>query len=123
MYIQIHKTSIGSEGVVQFLKHTLKHIQGKITVVWDGSPIHKSIAVKKFLSEESEGRLHLELLPPYAPDLNPAEGIWQYLKCVLLKNRCFQNLDQLENALRKAIRMFRSRKKLIKACFVRAGCV
>jgi DDE superfamily endonuclease len=40
--------------VVSFLKYALRQIAGKLLVVWDGSPIHRSKAVKKFLEE---GRL------------------------------------------------------------------
>lgn len=37
--------------VVRFLKHALRQIPGKLLIVWDGSPIHRSKAVKEFLAE------------------------------------------------------------------------
>ena len=57
-------------------------------LIWDGSPIHRGRAVKEFLSAGAANRLHLERLPGYAPDLNPDEGIWNYLKRVELGNVC-----------------------------------
>lgn len=123
MYVQMHDESINGRKAVDFLRHLLTHVPGKIVLVWDGAPIHKCTAVKEFLSSEAAGRLHLERLPGYSPDLNPDEGVWQYLKCVLLKNICCKGIKELKKALRKAIRLFRSRKRLIKACFKRVGYV
>ena len=49
----------------------------------------------------------VEQLPGYAPDLNPDEGIWQYLKNVELKNVCFENLEALKKQLRLAFERLR----------------
>ena len=68
--------------VVRFLRHALRRISGKLLVIWDGSPIHRSRAVKNFLSDGAAARLQLEQLPGYAPELNPDEGVWKHLKCV-----------------------------------------
>ncbi len=59
------------EDVVRFLEHALRQIGGKILVVWDGSPIHRSKVVKKFLVDGAASRLQLEQLPGYAPELTP----------------------------------------------------
>lgn len=119
LYIQIREHTFKSPDVVGFLRHLLKHISGKILVIWDGAPIHRSKELKRFLSEESQGRLHLESLPPYSPDLNPDEGVWHYLKCVCLKNVCCQDISSLKKELKRAISILRSRKHIITACFER----
>lgn len=123
IYAKVQDKSFKGADVVDFLRHLLCHVEGKILLVWDGCPIHKSKEVKKFLSEESKGRIHIELLPPYCPELNPDEGVWQYLKCVLLKNVCCRNLKMLGQKLRKAIRILRTREGVLSACFTRAGYV
>lgn len=61
-------------------------------MIWDGSPIHRSQTIKAFLAGGAAHRLHLERLPAYAPELNPDEGIWQYLKHVELRNLCCPTL-------------------------------
>jgi transposase len=38
----------------------------------------------------------IAVLPGYAADLNPEEGIWKHLKCVELKNLCCQSLAELK---------------------------
>jgi hypothetical protein len=54
---------------VHFLGHLMHHIPGKLLVIWDGSPIHRSRAVKDFLASGASLRLKLEQLPGYASDL------------------------------------------------------
>jgi hypothetical protein len=57
--------------VVEFLKALLEQFEGKLLVIWDGAPIHRSKNVKEFLAEGGARRLQLERLPGYAPELNP----------------------------------------------------
>lgn len=107
--------------VVGFLKHALRRIPGKLMVVWDGSPIHRSKAVKKFLEDGAASRLQLEQLPGYAPELNPDEGIWKHLKYVELKNVCCQSLSELRVELRKAKERLRHKKHIILGCIRQPG--
>jgi len=106
--------------IVDFLRHLLGHIEGKVLVIWDGLPAHRSQKVKDFLSE-TEGRVHLEQLPSYAPDLNPDEGVWQYLKNVELKNVCCEQIGALERQLRLAFERLRHKTEIIIGCFDLAG--
>jgi transposase len=73
---------------VLFLRHLLHALSAKLLVIWDGSPIHRGVEVKEFLADGGARHVHLERLPPYAPDLNPDEGIWDLLKYVELRNVC-----------------------------------
>ena len=50
-------------------------------------------------------RLHLLPLPPYSPELNPVEGLWDQVQDVTC-NRHFQGLDELETTLTQALRPF-----------------
>ncbi len=87
--------------------------KGKIVVIWDGSPIHREHEIKDFLKRGAAKRLHLEQLPGYVPDLNPEEGIWNYLKRVELGNVCCANLDQLSAALIRARELLRHKREVI----------
>lgn len=123
LYVQIQEKSFNGASIVGFLRHLLCHVKGKILLIWDGCPIHRSKEVKKFLSQENHGRIHIERLPAYSPELNPDEGVWQYLKCTLLKNVCCQNMKILGQKLRKAIRLLRRRKEVICSFFDKVGYV
>ena len=76
---------------------------------------------KTFGSSGAAKRLHLEQLPGYAPDLNPDEGIWNYLKRVELGNVCCDNLDQLHHKLIQAKERLRHKKEIIKSCSRQCG--
>jgi transposase len=86
-------------------------------VIWDGSPIHRGQAVRDFLASGAASRLQLELLPGYAPELNPDEGIWKHLKYVELKNVCCRSLSEL----RKAKERLRHKKHIILGCIRQPG--
>lgn len=103
--------------IVRFLQHLLRHINGKLLIIWDGLPAHRGQAVKDFLRQGAAKRIHLEQLPPYAPDLNPDEGIWRYLKRVELRNVCCRDLHELRYELRKAFARLRHKTHVILACF------
>src|SRR5512135_198005 len=70
---------------VAFLSHRLHQVDGRLLVIWDGSPIHRRAEVKTFLADQA-GKIHWEALPPYAPDLNPVEWLSKQLKKVELGN-------------------------------------
>jgi transposase len=99
--------------VVRFLEHLLRQIPGKLLVIWDGSPIHRSKVVKGFLAEGGAERLWLERLPGYAPELNPVEGIWRYLKRVRLRNVCCRSLSELRYELRLATANLRHKANVL----------
>lgn len=120
LYTTVQHEAFNGVAVVRFLRHLLRHIGGKLLVIWDGLPAHRSKEVKALL-RQTKGRLHLERLPGYAPDLNPDEGIWHYLKNVELANVCCRSMDELRNELRLAIERLRHKREVIIGCFGLAG--
>jgi transposase len=105
-----------SSGMVRFLEHALgPQIPDKRLTSWDGSLIHCSKTVKRFLSDgAASSRLHLEQLPGYAPQLNPDEGILKHLKKhAELKNICCRSVSKLRVELRKAKEHLRHKKHVI----------
>ena len=123
LYMKEQERAFKGEDVVRFLKHFMHQIPGKLLVIWDGSPIHRSQAVKEFLAGGAASRVRLEQLPGYAPDLNPDEGVWKHLKCVELKNLCCQSLAELKIELRKAKERLRHKRDVILGCIRQPGFV
>ena len=123
LFTHIQDAAFTGETVVAFLRQLLRQIPGKLLVVWDGASIHRCQEVKDFLATGAAKRLQLERLPAYAPELNPAEGVWNLLKRRELKNRCCQDLGELRWELGLAIRRLQRRRHLIRACFAQCGYV
>jgi transposase len=107
----------------RFLQQLTTHISVRLLVIWDGSPIHRCQAIKAFLASPAGQGVHLEQLPAYAPELNPDEGVWNYLKRVELKNVICQHLGQLSYELGKAIKRLRQKPHIIRSCIAQAGLV
>ena len=70
----------------------------KILLVLDNASSHTSIKVAEF-ADNNRRRLELLFLPPYSPDLNPAERIWKNLRYHVTHNVYFEDLATLENAV------------------------
>lgn len=62
-----------------FLKRLMHNIETKIFLILDGHPVHRSTKVKKFV-ESTKGQLRIYYLPPYSPELNPDEQVWNNVK-------------------------------------------
>ena len=121
LFMQVRPDSYDAEAVVGFLRVLLRKIPGKIILIWDGSPIHRANALKDFLKRGAAKRLHLEQLPGYAPDLNPDEGIWNYLKRVELGNVCCTDLNDLSTRLLRARERLRHKREIIRSCSRQCG--
>jgi transposase len=121
LYFHCQDGAMNSADVVAFLEHLLREVPGRMVIIWDGSPIHRSQTVKEFLANGASQRLHLERLPAYAPELNPDEGVWQQLKGVELRNLCCFDLRHLRHELRTAVKRVRRKPRILKGCFAGAG--
>jgi transposase len=113
--------ALDSGDVVASLEHLLREVAGRLVLMWDGSPIHRSHTIQAFLAHGAAQRLHLECLPAYAPELNPDEGVWQPLKGVELGNVCGVDLPHLHRALREAVTRVRRKPRIIQGGFQGAG--
>jgi transposase len=100
--------------VVDFLSHLMRHVPGKLLVIWDGLRSHRSRLVQDFV-KQANGRLEIEFLPAYAPELNPVEYIWGHWKQHELPNLCPKDLGQLSDLARRALRRMRRRPTLVTA--------
>jgi transposase len=117
LYFHSQDRAIDSADIVMFLEHLLREVPGRMVIIWDGAPIHRSHMIKEFLANGAAQRLHLERLPAYAPELNPGEGLWQQLKGVELRNVCCFHLPQLRRELRDAVKRVRRKPYLIHGFF------
>ena len=70
--------------------------------------------------EALKGAVQVESLPPYAPELNPAEYIWGHLKHHELPNRCAQNMTDLKTNTRNRLRSMQRRSTLVRAFWQQA---
>jgi transposase len=121
LLLQVAEQALRGPAVVRFLQHLLRHVPGPVLVLWDGAPIHRCQVVKEFLAQGGAERLRLEPLPAYAPELNPEEGVWNYLKRVELRNVCCHDLRELRQELWLGAARLRQKPHILHACIRQCG--
>jgi transposase len=116
IYVAGQDRSFTGEDIVWFLsKLCSRYRKLDLLLIWDGASIHRSEAVKVFLKGRP-GRVHLECLPAYSPELNPTELVWNQIKQGL-KNRVFLSLEDLTQAVLEQFKILEKDRKLVQVFF------
>jgi transposase len=123
VYTLARQESLNGTHSIEFLTHLLRVAGKRLLVVWDGSPIHRRVAVKEFVAG-TRGKIWLEALPGYAPDLNPwDEGGWHHLKSVQMGNVVCRDLEEVHEQFHLAVARLRRKPHLVLSFFAQAGLV
>jgi transposase len=121
VFTLVRQESLNGLHSVEFLRHLLRVAGPRLLVIWDGSPIHRRAVVKEF-AEGKRGKVWLEALPGYAPDLNPwDEGGWHHLKNVEMRNRACLDVEELHQEFHLAVARLRQKPWLVQSFFAQAG--
>jgi len=107
-------SAIKSQPIVEFLAAPHRPIGKKWPIIWDGGGVHTSHRVCNCL-EAQNGRIAIALLPPYAPELNPVEAIWAYLKKNGIASLCPTTVAQGGNFAHRRLKSLPPRPNLILA--------
>jgi transposase len=121
VYTLARQESLNGLHSIEFLQHLLRVAGERLLVIWDGSPIHRRAAVREFVAG-TRGKVWLEALPGYAPDLNPwDEGGWHHLKNVEMGNLVCRDLEELHQEFYLAVGRLRQKPHLVRSFFAQAG--
>jgi transposase len=121
LYTLVRQQSLNGLHTIEFLWHLGRVAGTRLLVIWDGSPIHRRAEVNDFVSE-TRGKVWLEALPGYAPDLNPwDEGGWHHLKDVEMRNLVCRDLEELDQEFHLAVGRLRQKPHLVRSFFAQAG--
>ena len=77
-----------------------RHSESRIVMVMDGAGWHRSQTLK------SPENMYLIKLPPYSPELNPVENLWDELREKSFGNVVFDSLKALEIHLETSLKDF-----------------
>jgi hypothetical protein len=87
-----------------------QYLGGPIVVVWDNLNTHRSAVMKDMVKARSW--LTMFMLPPYAPELNPVEGVWSHLKRSLV-DLTKHTVDQLAVVVKSRLKRMQYRPELV----------
>jgi len=101
---------------IVMLKDLMKGRRNPVMLVVDGLPVHKAKCVAKYI-QSTKGRLELHFLPPYAPDLNPDEFAWNYLKQNGTSKKPLRQNEALRARLDKDLAAIKKDRRLVRSFF------
>ena len=101
---------------IEFLKRLLVNATTPIFVVVDGHPTHRAKSVARFVAAQ-EGQLALFFLPPYSPELNPDEYVWNDLKAHGTGRQMITSLGQLRQMILSHMRQLQKLPELVRSFF------
>ena len=101
--------------MLHFLRHLGRHHRGPLVLLWDSGRPHRHREVRRYLA--AHPRWHVVWLPPYAPELQPQEQVWTYLKYGRLANFAPDDLVDIHRAVRREVRRVTRRPPLLKNLF------
>jgi transposase len=114
LFFRLHPdANIQAALVVDFLGQLGRHLRGPIVLIWDRLLPHRARRVQRFL--QGRPAIHAFFLPPYAPELNPVELVWAYLKTNPLANLAAHDLDILTEVARRHSRSLQRKEHLLRS--------
>jgi transposase len=99
LYFRLYpEADIRAPQIIAFLRHLDRALRAPWLLLWDRLNAHRARRTRDFLL--TQGRLHTCFFPSYAPELNPVEYVWCYLKTNPLANSAYFDLPSLADSTR-----------------------
>ena len=119
LYFRLHPdANVNAERAMDFLEHLQRQLRTPVVLIWDRFQAHKGELLNQCILPRSA---HLAYLPPYAPELNPVEYLWAYLKNNPLANDPALDLHTLVHRTRRAAYSVQHRQHLLRAFLRHSG--
>jgi len=108
--------NFNGQSIAVFLRLLYERVRNPITVIWDSVRIHTAQPVADYLSANRQ--IVSEPFPANASELNPADGIWSYIKYGRLPNYTPVDLSELRNTVTTELERLQKEPHLLRA-FIR----
>ena len=119
LFLRLKRGPVLAVDFVRFLEHLSRHLIGRVVVIWDRLNGHRSVLVREWTADKQRFEVHF--LPSYAPELNPVEALWSWLKGTCLANCSHDDLDPLAQEVRRGVQRARRRCSLLSGFRRKAG--
>ena len=111
-----YEGGLTAELFVRLLRQLMRHRVRPVHLVVDGLPAHKTRLVKDYVAS-TEGRLTLHFLPGYAPDLNPDELVWSYVKRTGVARKPLRKGEKLREKIDAQLAAIKRAPALVRSFF------
>jgi transposase len=107
---------VNAELYAEFLRVLLQRTHTPLVVVQDQGGMHKGAVIRELC--EASTRLDLNMLPAYAPDLNPVEAVWNYVKYHQLGNYAPLSVRDLDATVHSCLDAARNDQERLRSFFL-----
>jgi hypothetical protein len=116
LYWVVQRENIRGEHMLAFLMRLTRAISRRWVLIWDRWNVHRSKLVRQYLQRHRR-HIRVEWLPAYAPELNPAEQVWNHAKYSDLANFLPEDCDDLHSHVDASIAHQRRQPQLLRSFF------
>jgi transposase len=116
MRFMIREGGVNSDVFIEFLKRLIVGAKRKIFLVLDNGRSHTSKKTKEFVAANSK-KLEIFYLPPYSPDLNPDELVWNHLKNHTVGRSTVTDKQNFKNQIESSMRSLQKNPEKVKSFF------
>jgi transposase len=111
-----YQGALNAELFIELLKKMMKGRTRAVHLVVDGLPAHKKANVREYIAS-TNGKLSMHILPGYAPDLNPDELVWSYVKRTGVARNPLRAGEKLEIRIDEQLRSMQRDRRLVRSFF------
>jgi transposase len=116
LHFKVIREGVNAETFIEFLKSLMHNRRRPVFLIVDGHPSHRSKSVKEYV-DSLDGKLRLFFLPPYSPELNPDELVWNHVKNHTIGKMVFHTVEELVRSVRAHLRKIQRAPELIRSFF------
>ena len=115
-WYHLYTGRFNADKFIDCLKDFMKYRKKPVFMIMDGHPVHKARKVEDYIASLN-GKLSLFLLPPYAPDLNPDELVWNQMRHLGTSKKPLKKGESLKKRAANDLQSIKDNKALVKSFF------
>jgi transposase len=115
-WCQVYTHTLKQGPFIEFLQEFRSSRREKVCLVLDSHPAHIANFVREYV-QSTQGKLELHFLPPYAPDLNPDEFVWNDLKGTGVARKPLRKHESLKERVEADLAKLKGDRKLLRSFF------
>ena len=116
LHFMVSDKNVTSITFIEFLERLLHDAHQPVYLIVDNHPIHRSAQVQKYVASTG-GRLRIFHLPPYSPELNPDEQVWNHVKNHGMGRMLVKGLSDLKACVTARLKLLQSTPEIVRNFF------
>jgi len=116
LHFMVVRGGVNAGVFIEFLKGLMYRRRRPVFLIVDGHPSHRAKMVKEYV-ESLNGKLRLFFLPPYSPELNPDELVWNHVKNHSIGRKIVHSVGELVKAVKSELRKLQRAPEMVRSFF------